>query len=233
LSIFYQPKIATGAHYLDEPESKHCTRALRKQSGDDIQLIDGNGYFYRCRIVDSNPKKCTFTILETKKESPKNFRVHIAIAPTKNQDRIEWFVEKVVEIGVDAISFVGCENSERYTLKMDRIRKAAISAMKQSQRASLPTLAEVIDYKAFIQSIKESQRFIAHVDRDNPDHLLNECQKESSVIVLIGPEGDFSPEELQLALNKNFRKVSLGNARLRTETAGIVASHIINLINRY
>jgi 16S rRNA (uracil1498-N3)-methyltransferase len=189
------------------------------------------GIFYNCIVDDPNPKRCTFNVLETTKEPARNFHVHIAIAPTKSQDRIEWFVEKSVEIGVDIISFIECHNSERTSLKMDRIRKVAISAMKQSVRATLPILNKPVNFDGFINTTTENNRFIAHVDSQNTDHLMNSCPKATTAVILIGPEGDFSDAELQLAIENNFRKVSLGSARLRTETAGLAACHIINLIN--
>jgi len=159
------------------------------------------------------------------------FHIHIAIAPTKNPDRTEWFVEKAIEIGVDEISFLLCDNSERAALKTDRLEKLAISAMKQSLRCTLTKINHMVLLKDFITTTNASSKYIAHVDQTNPDHLQRIAPPKSDYIILIGPEGDFSKKELELTATHNYKKVSLGTNRLRTETAGLVACHILNLIN--
>ncbi|MDX1627879.1 MAG: 16S rRNA (uracil(1498)-N(3))-methyltransferase, partial [Fulvivirga sp.] len=204
---------------------------LRLTKGDKIELVDGQGGWYTAEIVDNNPKKCAFKIIDQRQAVPKNFYIHIAIAPTKNIDRTEWFVEKAVEIGIDEISFIQTSNSERKNIKLERIIKKAISAMKQSRKAWLPQINELEDFTALIDHPEEQEKFIAHVDFENPDHLNHLASSSSSYFVLIGPEGDFTPHEVEHALKHDFKKVSLGDSRLRTETAGIVACHLLNILN--
>jgi 16S rRNA (uracil1498-N3)-methyltransferase len=232
VNLFYQPLIAENVHYLDPEESKHCTRVLRKKTGDLIDIADGKGVFYKASITDANPAKCTFRIEQVSPEPPRNFHLHIALSPTKNPDRTEWFVEKAVEIGVDEITFIDCEHTERTRMKSDRVHKIAISAMKQSLKASLPVIHGLTPFSTFISNPKNSaEKFIAFVDEHNPLHLNHVASPGKQSIVLIGPEGDFSNTELTLSANAGYQKVSLGKSRLRTETAGVVACHIINLIN--
>lgn len=230
MNLFYQPLIEQGILYLDEDESRHCIKVLRKQTGDPIDLTDGKGYFYRAQITHADPRQCTFSIREKTKPAPKTFGIQIAIAPTKNTDRMEWFVEKAVEIGVDKISLIECRNSERSFLKTGRLTKVAISAMKQSLKALLPVIEEPIAVEHLIKSTT-AERFIAHVDPANPLHLKDAAKPGRQYVVLIGPEGDFTAEELAVAADHGFTKVSLGGSRLRTETAGLAACHILNLIN--
>lgn len=216
---------------MSPDESKHAVKVLRLQNGDSIELIDGEGGLYHATITDNHPKRCAFRVDCVNQEPERTAKIHIAIAPTKNLDRIEWFVEKAVEIGVDEISFLLCSNSERKVLKLDRIEKKAISAMKQSLKARKPKLNDLIPYPDFISNLKGPQKFIAYVDFENPRQLQDEIQAGQSVCVLIGPEGDFSNEELTAAEKYGFKKVGLGKSRLRTETAGIVACHIHALVN--
>lgn len=230
MNLFFQPGIPEGIIYLDAEESRHAVRVLRMTEGDQLDLTDGKGYFYSAKITKADSKKCQFEILEKREVKKRNFQIHIAIAPTKNADRNEWFVEKAVEIGIDEISFIICKNSERKTINMERIEKIAISAMKQSQQAWLPKLNPIIPFKE-ITSGKNDQKFIAYVDATNPVHLQSVAQRDKKYLVLIGPEGDFSKEELDLALQNGFQKVSLGHNRLRTETAGIVTCQILNALN--
>jgi 16S rRNA (uracil1498-N3)-methyltransferase len=196
-----------------------------------IHITDGKGSFYDALIVKEDPRQCTFEIARQTKETEKGFFIHIAIAPTKNTDRIEWFVEKSVEIGIDHITLLDCENSERSYLKTERLKKVAISALKQSIKATLPEISGITPFQDFIDISHQGQRFIAHVDTANPLHLKNEASAAQHYTVLIGPEGDFSKEELDAALMLGYRKVTLGKSRLRTETAGIAACHILNLVN--
>jgi len=232
VNLFYQPHIQNGIHYLDPEESRHCYRVLRKKSGDVIQITDGKGYRYQAKLTDTKSDKCSFTVESKQKEEKRPYTIHIALAPTKNPDRTEWFVEKAIEIGVDELSFLLCDNSERAALKTDRIEKLAISAMKQSLKCSLPKINHMVLLKDFIISNKAASKFIAYVDQTNPDYLQKLATPKSDYIVLIGPEGDFSKKELQLAIDYNYKKASLGPNRLRTETAGIVACHILNVINQ-
>ncbi len=227
MQLFYQPDLVNGIHHLDADESRHAIKVLRLKAGDVISLIDGKGTFYKANITVDNHKKCEFEVLEKSHEAEGEGYRHIAIAPTKNLDRTEWFVEKAVEIGVDRISFILTKNSERKFLKTDRLVKKAISAMKQSIKASLPTIDELTPLKTFLKNTEANDKFIAYVDFENPIALKAIASQNS--LVLIGPEGDFTADEVQLAEAHGFQKVSLGNSRLRTETAGIAAVHILNL----
>ena len=230
MNLFYQPLIPQGISYLDADESRHCVKVLRHTVGDTLRITDGQGFFYDAIITKADDRQCTFRIAETIAQPPRNFTIHIAISPTKNADRIEWFVEKAVELGVDKISIVECENTERTYLKKERLEKVAISAMKQSLKAILPRIEGLLPFQDILTD-NATQKFIAYVDQQNPDHLKNMAAAGKDYVVLIGPEGDFSPDELNVALQNGFKKVSLGPSRLRTETAGLAACHILNLIN--
>jgi 16S rRNA (uracil1498-N3)-methyltransferase len=230
VNLFYLPKIANGHTHLDAEESRHVVKVLRKVAGDELTITDGNGFFYQARITIADAKKCAFEIV-SKEEFPKrNYCIHIAIAPTKNIDRTEWFVEKAVEIGIDKITFFQSKTSERKTINLERIQKIAISAMKQSQQAWLPTISGMIPFKEIVKE-QASQKFIAHVDFQNKIHLKNVVKPSQSYLILIGPEGDFADDEVILANEHQFIKVSFGANRLRTETAGLVACQILNLLN--
>lgn len=231
MNLFYQPRIPEGIHYLDEDESRHCIKVLRRKNGDTLHLTDGKGNFYNARITSEDMSKCSFEIISTIADTVRDFKVRIAISPTKNADRIEWFVEKAVELGVDSITLIDCKHTERTHIKKDRLVKVAISAMKQSVKATLPAIEGLTPFNSFITSVTSEGKFIAYVDAANPVHLKDTAKPEQDSIVLIGPEGDFSADELQLALSHGFKKVSLGSSRLRTETAGMAACHILNLVN--
>ncbi len=231
MQLFYEPNASGDQFILNEEESRHCIKVLRKKVGDKISIIDGKGNFYTCQIIEANPKKCLLKSIEVISEEQKNFYIHIAIAPTKNIDRIEWFVEKAVELGIDEISFLLCQNSERRQLKLERIEKKTISAMKQSLKATLPKLNELQNFDAFIKANNGSDKFIGFVDMDNPNQLYMQARRGSNYLMLVGPEGDFTIDEVQLAINNGFKKISLGKSRLRTETAGIAACCFLNMIN--
>jgi len=227
MQLFYQPELLNGITHLDVDESRHAVKVMRLKNGDEISLIDGKGTFYKASITNDNFRKCEFKIVsQVKEESHDGFR-HLAIAPTKNLDRTEWFVEKAVEMGVDRISFILCKNSERKFLKSDRIVKKAISAMKQSIKATLPVIDELVPFHQFVKKDYPGSKFIAFVDFENPTRLKSIVTGND--LVLIGPEGDFNTKEVELANEYGFKKVSLGQSRLRTETAGIAAAHILNL----
>jgi 16S rRNA (uracil1498-N3)-methyltransferase len=232
MNLFYQPLIPEGINHLDAEESKHCVRVLRKTKGDSIHVTDGQGFFYQATITKADAHQCEFDITKKTAEQHRNYSIHIAISPTKNTDRLEWFVEKAVELGVDKITFIECKNTERPYLKLDRLEKVAVSAMKQSLRASTPVLQGLIKITDLLKSSTEKTKLIAYVDPLNNTHLKDFAKAQSSYLILIGPEGDFSSQELNLALEKDFIKVSLGPSRLRTETAGIAACHILNLVNQ-
>lgn len=227
--LFYSPEIGKGDHSLSEEELRHAVKVLRLNQGDSLTLTDGKGNLYHAKVTQVSKSACDFEITKTIAIPKRNYSIHIAIAPTKNIDRIEWFVEKATELGVDEISFVYCQNSERKVINVDRIHKKAISAMKQSGQAWLPLIHPIQPLKC-IFSNERPIKFIAYVDPANPTHL-KEAKPNGQYLVLIGPEGDFTKEELTLATQNGFQKVRLGNTTLRTETVGIVACHILNLIH--
>lgn len=231
MNLFYQPLIPQGALHLDQDESRHAVKVLRKRNGDVIKLTDGKGFFYEGIITDADPHECSFEIRSSLPIHKNNFKIHIAISPTKNADRIEWFVEKAVEIGIDEITFLQCDHTERQHIKVDRLRKTAVSAMKQSLKAWLPAIHPAIAFKDFVSAKTDQEKYIAYVDEQNPHYLQRLVKPDLSYLVLIGPEGDFSADELAIADSHGFKKVSLGHARLRTETAGLAACHILNLAN--
>jgi 16S rRNA (uracil1498-N3)-methyltransferase len=232
MQLFYVSNISGSEIILDETESKHAIRVLRLQNGDRVQVINGAGGFYEAEISDAHPKKCKLVIIKSQKEfGKKDFHLHIAIAPTKNIDRFEWFLEKATEIGIDEITPLLSCHSERKTVNVERLEKILVSAMKQSLKAYLPKLNETTAFKELVVSNKTKNKYIAYCDDIRKTHLKNALLGGQDTLILIGPEGDFSPEEVNLAIENDFKVVSLGAARLRTETAGIVACHIVNLAN--
>lgn len=232
MQIFYIPNVQGSTISLTPEESKHAVRVLRLSNGAPIHIVDGKGGFYHAQVHDAHPKKCTIKITKTHTEyGKKDFHLHVAIAPTKNIDRFEWFLEKATEIGIDEVTPILAEHSERKIIKPERLEKILVSAMKQSIKAYLPKLNPITPYKAFIESKLPEQKFIAHCNPGEKNHLKNQVQKSANTVILIGPEGDFSPAEVNCACNSGFHEISLGNSRLRTETAGIVATHIVALAN--
>jgi len=232
MQLFYVPNISGTEIVLDETESKHAVRVLRLQNGNYVEIIDGEGGFYKAKITDANPKKCRLIIVESQKEfGKKDFHLHIAIAPTKNIDRFEWFLEKATEIGIDEITPLLTSHSERKVVNHERLEKILVSAMKQSLKAYLPKLNNLSTFKELIINNKTENKYIAYCDEIQKTHLKDLVLSEKNTLILIGPEGDFSADEVKLAIENGFSVVSLGNSRLRTETAGIVACHIVNLAN--
>jgi 16S rRNA (uracil1498-N3)-methyltransferase len=231
MHIVFAPDIQASDYTLNKEESYHIIKVLRKRIDDKITLIDGKGNFYSALITYNDPKACTVKIIETHKDIERGFSLHIAIAPAKNIDRFEWFVEKTVEIGIDEITPMICSRSERKTLRLDRLEKICISAVKQSIKATLPKFNPPALWKDVIQSPTSAQKFIATCEENSNNHLKTKYNKGNDALILIGPEGDFSPEEIAVSIKYDFESVSLGASRLRTETAGIVACHTINLIN--
>ncbi len=235
MHLFYTPDITTPSYTLNEEESKHAVRVLRLAVGDKIQLIDGNGGWYEAEITNDNPKRCSVNILDIKKEVGKRtWNLHIALAPTKNMDRLEWFVEKATEMGIDEISLLDCSNSERTIVKNERIQKVAIAAVKQSLKAYIPKLNEMTSYKKFIAAAGnfQGEKFIAHCNsRDTLPHLKNLYSSDKNAMILIGPEGDFTLDEVKLALDNGFKEINLGESRLRTETAALYACTALNILN--
>ena len=216
---------------LSEEESRHCVRVLRMREGEEIIITDGAGKLFYGRIRRADPKACLIDLeREEEKETTKDFHIHIALAPVKNTDRIEWFLEKATEIGIDEVSFLICKNSERSKINTERLRKVAISAMKQSLRTRLPIINSQNKFFDFIRNVRDQGRFIA-VSSDIKTHLLNAASGRQSCCILIGPEGGFSEEEITEAQKYGFVPVSLGAYRLRAETAALAACHTLNLIN--
>ncbi len=230
MALFYQPDL--NVTHLTQEESRHAVKVLRLRDGDNIELADGQGHLCQAVITETDERETGFRITEKKHIPQRPYSIHLAIAPTKNIDRIEWMVEKCAEIGVEKISFVHCKTSERPSVPMDRLIKITVSAMKQSRQAWLPELADMVPLKEFLPTITEDQRFIAFVDETNPNHLSGEVKPRSNCVLLVGPEGDFTTEELMLALKNGFRKVSLGPNRLRTETAGVYGVVAIATVNQ-
>ncbi len=233
MRFFYDNTISGDFHILSEEESKHCTKVLRLKSGDEIFITDGKGNIFRSQIETIDHKRTSLRVVEQISEYNKlPYRLHIAVAPTKNNDRIEWFLEKATEIGISEITPIICKNSERKTIKIDRMNRIVESAMKQSYKAYHPIINEAIKFSDFIKHDNSEQKFIAHCEEDGQRlYLANEVIPQRSVTILIGPEGDFSPDEISSAL-KNYIPVTLGNSRLRTETAALVACDIVSIINQ-
>jgi len=216
---------------LSKEESKHATKVLRKKEGDILNFTDGKGGFYKAEITVADTKKCRLQIISSE-QKPKqhSYHLHIAIAPTKNMDRYEWFLEKATEIGIDEITPIICDHSERKVIKTERCNRILLSAMKQSLKFHLPKLNEAIILKDFLKQDFEGNKYIAHCEDGEKTKLKTENTANKTTI-LIGPEGDFSNNEIEMALQNQFKTVSLGNSRLRTETAGVVAVNTINLIS--
>lgn len=242
--FFYVPN-ANSVNELPEEEAQHAVRVLRMGMGDEIMLMDGEGTFYRAIVTEATPKRCLYRIEETIPQKRQWLPLlHIAMAPTKNMDRTEWFAEKATEIGFDELSFLRCHWSERTVIKKERIEKIFVSAMKQSRKAWKPILNEMVDFTTFLQQVKSGeeangkpmQKFICHCYEEEGLGLkvaLKDAVKAGEdVLVMVGPEGDFSIEEVKQAEAAGFQSVTLGLSRLRTETAALVAVHIINLINQ-
>lgn len=224
MHFFYQPDLSKEFIHLDEDESKHAIRVLRMTIGEQVEVVDGKGQRVIAEVTNDHPKRCELQIVSRKTDtSPRNYYLHVAVAPTKSIDRIEWFLEKAVEIGIDEVSFVECEHSERTVVKMERMEKVAVSAMKQSQQSRIPVINEVRQYDELISGTSAEIRLIAHCEDSLKNPLQNKIEKGKSILVLIGPEGDFSSEEIKLALAAGFTPVSLGETRLRTETAALYA----------
>ena len=233
MHLFYTPDTTTNEYTLPEEESKHCVKVLRLEIGDEIFLVDGKGGFYRCEIIQAHPKRCEVRCVEkTENYGKRDYHIHIAIAPTKNIERIEWFLEKCTEIGIDEITPLLCDHSERKVIKEERLEKVIVAAMKQSLKAYLPRLNPMTDFRQLVTSCRETHKFIAHCNEGDKKRLDEVYRPGENVVILIGPEGDFSEEEVVLARHHGFVPVTLGMSRLRTETAGIVACHSIDFMNR-
>jgi 16S rRNA (uracil1498-N3)-methyltransferase len=234
MNLFYCPDIHSSDILLSPGESAHCVRVLRLGKGEKVQVMDGKGGLFEAVIANPDARQCHLEITGSAILPPaRNFNLHIVIAPTRSIDRFEWFIEKSVEIGIDTITPLLCQRSERRVLKTDRLQKLIIATMKQAQVLYLPLLNELTDLGEFIRNYSgpRENRFIAHCG-DTPRQKLQEAiQAGKDSVVMIGPEGDFTPEEVELAINKGFTPVSLGQNRLRTETAGVVVCNSLILLN--
>lgn len=233
MQLFYNPDIKSTDTFFqfDKEESKHIIKVLRKKGGDTIFITNGKGNLFHSEITLESEKKCEVKIVKIDTFDSKKYHLHIAIAPTKMNDRLEWFLEKATEIGIDEITPIICDHSERKIFKIDRAEKIIQAAMKQSNQFYLPKINEPISLVDFLKNESNSLKFIAHCEENKKDLFKNSFQPNQNVLILIGPEGDFSSKEITLALKNNFIPVSLGNTRLRTETAGVVACHTVALIN--
>ncbi|MDR3286663.1 MAG: 16S rRNA (uracil(1498)-N(3))-methyltransferase [Prevotellaceae bacterium] len=232
MHIFYSPDIVGNSYQLSESEAKHCSCVLRLTVGDLIYLVDGRGNFYTAKIVDLSQKKCMVDISDVKSNyEQRNYKLHIAIAPTKNIDRFEWFLEKATEIGIDEITPIVCEHSERQILKTERSEKVIVAAAKQSIKAFLPKINEITSFRKIVEQNFDGQKLIAHCYEGEKISLQKIIKPHKNVLIFIGPEGDFSKNEILLARQNNFTEISLGNSRLRTETAAVHACSTVCLVN--
>lgn len=243
IRFFYVPN-ADSVNELPEEEAQHAVRVLRLGMGDEMMLMDGQGTFYRGVVTEATKKRCLYRIEEVQPQERQWLpHLHIAMAPTKNMDRTEWFAEKATEIGFDELTFLRCQWSERTVIKTERVDKILVSAMKQSRKAWKPVLNEMTDFKVFLQKIEEQekasgvtkQKFICHCHEEDLGEkvpLKDAVKSGEDVLVMVGPEGDFSMDEVKMAEEKGFQSVTLGKSRLRTETAALVVAHIINLVNQ-
>ena len=231
MHLFYIPGIQSDRIQLSEEESKHALRVLRLSQGDIVGLIDGVGGFYEAEIVEAHAKKCLLKVISRKQKwSYRPYKIKIAVAPTKSLDRMEWFVEKATEIGIDEISFLLCERSERKSVNLDRLDKIIVSAMKQSVKAYKPIIMDIMPLKDYVKNITGTDTYMAHLE-EHRQLSLHQVVPSASCCVLIGPEGDFSSSEIQMAYAAGIKPVTLGSSRLRTETAALAACHTLNLLH--
>lgn len=234
MQLFYHPEVSQGDQEITFPkeESRHIVKVLRKKEGDQLHLTNGKGWLFTTELTAASQNKCTARILSSEKEPPAPYHLHMAVAPTKMNDRYEWFLEKATEIGVHEITPVICDHSERKVVKLNRFERVLQSALKQSLHTRFPILNEPVSLSDFLQQPRQGKRFIAHCENAEAKNLLSKrIEKNSEVTILIGPEGDFSQQEIEQALENGWEAVSLGSSRLRTETAAIVACHTAALVN--
>jgi 16S rRNA (uracil1498-N3)-methyltransferase len=226
---FYAPDLSGATYTLPEDESKHAVRVLRLGSGDAVVLVNGRGGVYAAEVADANPKRCQLRITAEQQVPRRPYFVHVAVAPTKNLDRMEWLVEKAVEVGIDQLTFLRCARSERRELKLERLEKIAVSALKQSGQAWLPRLEELTDFTTFLPTVAPETTFIAHLEEGERTALSQVAALGAGCCVLIGPEGDFTPQEIAAAFACGIRPVTLGASRLRTETAALAAVFTVHI----
>ncbi|TVZ59664.1 16S rRNA (uracil1498-N3)-methyltransferase [Flavobacteriaceae bacterium MAR_2010_105] len=233
MQLFYNPEIKedTSRVTFSKEESRHIVKVLRKSIGDELDITNGCGWRFKAELERTDLKNCSAKIISKHKQVKHNYNLHLAVAPTKMNDRYEWFLEKATEIGIDSITPIFCDNSERKVIKADRFEKIVQSAMKQSLNCYLPKLNEPVDFKDFVTQKFTGQTFIAHCEELDRKSLKEALKAQTEVTILIGPEGDFSVKEIQMAIDNKFIPVTLGNTRLRTETAAVVACHSVAFVN--
>ncbi|MEH6538041.1 MAG: 16S rRNA (uracil(1498)-N(3))-methyltransferase [Psychroserpens sp.] len=233
MQLFYNKDLTENDSEIrfSKEESKHIVKVLRKSAGDTLHITNGKGWLFSAEITLADIKNCIAIIKTSELQSKRGYKLHLAVAPTKMNDRYEWFLEKATEIGIDTITPIFCDNSERKVIKADRFEKILQSAMKQSLNCYLPKLNNAITFKEFIDQSFEGQTFIAHCEETDKKSLKQKLKANQDVTILIGPEGDFSTKEIEQAAQQNFSPVALGETRLRTETAAIVACHSVAYSN--
>lgn len=230
MRLFYSPNIEV-SNALSEDESRHAIKVLRLKIGDEVVVLDGKGHSFVAEIIDANAKKCALKIKSKELHKARPYSVEIIVAPTKNADRIEWFLEKATEIGIDKITLIQTDRSERKKVRIDRLEKIAISAMKQSKTFHLPFVSELESFDDIISKSFDGQRFVAHCIEDDKTHLKTQVKLKSNYQILIGPEGDFTTEEIALAIENGFEPVTFGENRLRTETAALYSCTLLSVLN--
>src|SRR5690554_3674407 len=235
MQLFYHPDLENNTSEFTFPtdESRHITKVLRKSLHDVLQITNGRGGLFQAKIIVADHKRCTARVISARAYPPLPYRLHMVVAPTKLNDRFEWFLEKATEIGVHEITPILCDRSERKAIKMERMEKVVLSAMKQSLRTYLPKLNTAISFKDYMDLPKEGDLFIAHCEKDRKKELFHSLRPKQDTVILIGPEGDFSMAEIDSALHHGFKAVALGETRLRTETAAIVACTTIAMVNLF
>ncbi len=233
MNVFYLPTAQLGIISFPEEESKHIVKVLRMKEGDCFCVTDGKGSMFDAELVDAHPKRATANLTNQRNGYDiRDFKLSIAIAPTKLNERTEWFLEKATEIGIDEVKLFASYHSERRVANVERFKKIVVAAMKQSVKSKMPVVEDIVPFEKLVKQDFDGQKFIAWIDDDVKEQLCDLYKKSENVMVLIGPEGDFSKEEVQLAKDNGFVPVSLGEARLRTETAAVVACHTVQLINQ-
>ena len=233
MQLFYNPNVSETASLVtfSKEESKHIVKVLRKKVGDTLHVTNGYGWLFEAEISEADIKKCTASITSNALQPKRNYVLHLAVAPTKLNDRFEWFLEKATEIGIDSITPILCDHSERKVIKPERYEKVILSAMKQSSQCYLPKLNPLISFESFLKQEHKAQLSIAHCEDSERKSLKSELRANENATILIGPEGDFSVKEITMALQQNFIPVTLGKNRLRTETAAVVACHSVAFVN--
>ncbi len=229
---FFSDQIEGKIIHLTEEEARHCSKVLRMQIGDTIQALDGKGNRHTCTIQSINKREVQAIINNTRTETPPPYQVHLAIAPTKNISRLEWCIEKVCELGISSISPIICQRSERKIIKQERLQKILLAAVKQSQKAFLPTLHPLMSVKDHLQQAQDGGKYICHCAYDDNTHLAKLYKINSNIHIMIGPEGDFHPDEVELAIQAGYQSAGLGAERLRTETAGVYACSVIHTLRQ-